>query len=473
MIASNGMGDSACARVETVSFRVAGFLDILDWRPVLFQEPIIAQRACALCGVVYKKAVRLSCVHTLCLKCHAKCVDEGSVCPVDQEPFCKEDIEKLEVSVEYILKRKVACWNAPRGCCFIGSAASLLDHYKECHFSVVSCCLCHSSVSQGDILEHFKSGCSIHEATFEPAHNPTTQDLKEVTRACLEMKKAMGRIGEDIMSLKTSLNRCCEDIRATDVSCIQLLEDQASRISDLNALCAAGFTEEQRALEKAVADMSVVVTNDGNRNRELMSQELCAHSDRLNTGTEKVSTTVISNRELLIKKLHAESHRLIACTKGLSGEFVHFCGQRAYHWYTSDWAHMKATAMKGGSADTISPAWYAFGYRVGLDLELRKNENGELHLACFFTIHPGSYDSDLGWPFSKSLEFKIVHPKCRSMDISHEINADLYREEPAFQRPRGTRTRGFGAASLCSADKLDTGGFLRGNTLHVFLEVKS
>ncbi|KAG0437048.1 hypothetical protein HPB47_017622 [Ixodes persulcatus] len=290
------MGDSARAQVETVSFRVAGFLDILDWRPVLFQEPIIAQRACALCGVVYKKAVRLSCVHTLCLKCHAKCVDKGSVCPVDQEPFCEEDVEKLEVSVEYILKRKVACWNAPRGCCFIGSAANLLDHYKECHFSVVSCCLCHSSVSQGDILEHFKSGCSFHEATFEPAHNPTTQDLGEVTRACLEMKKAMGRIGEEIMSLKTSLNRCCEDIRATD-----------------------------------------------------------------------------------------------------------------------------ATAMKAGSADSISPKWYACGYRVGLDLELRRNENGELHLNYFFTIHPGSYDSDLGWPFNK----------------------------------------------------LDTEGFVCGNTLHIVLEVKS
>lgn len=113
MIASNGMGDSARAQVETVSFRVAGFLDILDWRPLLFQEPIIAQRACALCGVVYKKAVRLSCVHTLCLKCHAKCVDKGSVCPVDQEPFCEEDVEKLEVSVEYILKRKVSYYTFP------------------------------------------------------------------------------------------------------------------------------------------------------------------------------------------------------------------------------------------------------------------------------------------------------------------------------------------------------------------------
>uniref|UniRef100_A0A0K8R458 Putative tnf receptor-associated factor n=1 Tax=Ixodes ricinus TaxID=34613 RepID=A0A0K8R458_IXORI len=129
----NGMGDGA--KLDVSSFRVAEFSDVLDWRPMLFQEPVIAQRACALCGVVYKKAVRLPCAHTLCTKCHAQCVDKGSACPVDREPFCEEDLEKLELSAEYILKRKVACWNASSGCGFVGTTASLLDHYKECDSS--------------------------------------------------------------------------------------------------------------------------------------------------------------------------------------------------------------------------------------------------------------------------------------------------------------------------------------------------
>uniref|UniRef100_A0A6B0UX84 Putative tnf receptor-associated factor n=1 Tax=Ixodes ricinus TaxID=34613 RepID=A0A6B0UX84_IXORI len=105
----NGMGDGA--KLDVSSFRVAEFSDVLDWRPMLFQEPVIAQRACVLCGVVYKKAVRLPCIHTLCAKCHAECVERGSACPVDQKPFCEDDVEQLEVSPKYLLNRTVGCRN--------------------------------------------------------------------------------------------------------------------------------------------------------------------------------------------------------------------------------------------------------------------------------------------------------------------------------------------------------------------------
>ncbi|KAG0443556.1 hypothetical protein HPB47_014784 [Ixodes persulcatus] len=107
----------------------------------------------------------------------------------------------------------VACWHAPSGCSFVGPAASLLDHYKECDFNVVPCCLCHSSVLRSNILEHFKSDCSIHQATSEPTNTPATQDFKDVSRACLKMKTAIGKISEDLMSLQTSLNQCREDVR--------------------------------------------------------------------------------------------------------------------------------------------------------------------------------------------------------------------------------------------------------------------
>lgn len=111
MPSSKGMGGGDHASVEMTSLRVAEFSDTLDWRPMLFPEPIIAQKACSLCGVVYKKAARLACNHRLCTKCYTQCVDKGGICPVDQEPFCEDDVEQFEVSLDYILKRKVSCHN--------------------------------------------------------------------------------------------------------------------------------------------------------------------------------------------------------------------------------------------------------------------------------------------------------------------------------------------------------------------------
>ncbi|KAG0437444.1 hypothetical protein HPB47_017447 [Ixodes persulcatus] len=265
MPAIHEMGD--CAKLDMSSFRVAEFSDALDWRPMLFQEPVIAQRACALCGVVYKKAVRLPCAHTLCTKCHAQCVNKGSACPVDQEPFCEKDLEKLELSAEYILNRKVVCWNASSGCSFIGTTASVLDHYKECGLSVVPCCLCRSSVLQCDILEHFKNGCSIHEAKCGPSNSPATEDLKDISRACLEMKRAIERISEDLVSLQTSLNRCSEDVKVEGEKCKVQWETEASRVAeqlrDLSTVCTTQAPEAmQIALQAALADYKKHVSKE-------------------------------------------------------------------------------------------------------------------------------------------------------------------------------------------------------------------
>ncbi|KAM7285877.1 uncharacterized protein ISCGN_032762 [Ixodes scapularis] len=256
MPAIDGTGDGS--QLEMASFRVAGCSDVLDLRPMLFQEPIIAQRACVLCGVVYKKAVRLPCVHTLCKKCHAQCVERGSACPVDQKPFCEDDVEQLNVSLKYLLNRTVACWNAPKGCSFIGTAASLLAHYKECGFSVVPCCLCRSSVLQCDIMEHFKSGCTTNEVKCEPPDYLATEDLKDVGSACLEMKRATGKISEDLMSLQTSLNRCSEHVRAEGARCKGQLEAEASKLAEqlysLNMVCTTGFAKELQFLQAAMTD---------------------------------------------------------------------------------------------------------------------------------------------------------------------------------------------------------------------------
>lgn len=99
-----GMAGGDLANLRCVS----GFSDALDWRPTLFHEPVVAQRACALCGVVARKAVRLSCAHTMCTECQANCLQLGSRCPLDDESFCEEDLIRFEVSDGFLAKRKVS-----------------------------------------------------------------------------------------------------------------------------------------------------------------------------------------------------------------------------------------------------------------------------------------------------------------------------------------------------------------------------
>ncbi|CAN8029291.1 unnamed protein product, partial [Ixodes persulcatus] len=411
-------------------FRVADFSDILDWRPILFQEPIVAHRACVLCGVVYRKAVRLPCLHTLCIKCHALCVVKGGECPVDQQPFCEDDVERLEAFLNYILKRKVACWNAPSGCSFVGPAASLLDHHKECDFNVVPCCLCHSSVLQSNILEHFKSDCSIRQATGEPTNTPATQDLEDVSRACLEMKKAIGKISEDLMSLQTSLNQCREDVRRRLKQSRQCMHAEPTPPRGEGQNTPPVTSRQQADVRRCVA-----FTCKG----QVLQAAIAGYKDHV-------------TKEL----------RLLGCCKPVR-----------IHWYIEGWADLKKKALEVGLQSLDSPTKAVYDYSVSQVFQLNLKE-GKDRVGCFMKICPGKQDLQLEWPFRKVYTVGVIHPKDQSKEISYMVNPGNCKDDQqhCFLRPKEKANVAYGTQDLTAAETLETGGFIESNTLHVFLEVE-
>ncbi|KAM7313347.1 uncharacterized protein ISCGN_003214 [Ixodes scapularis] len=435
MATSSVMGDSDQAQEEMTSFRVADFSDILDWRPMLFQEPVIARRACVLCGIVYKKRVRLPCLHSMCVKCHAQCVEQGSACPVDQEPFSDDDVEQLEASLNYILKRKVACWNAPSGCSFVGLASSLLDHYKKCDFSIVPCCLCRSSVLRSDVLEHFKSGCSISQVTWKPISNSATLDLKDINTAFLDVKRAMEKISVDLMTMQTSLNRCSEGVKAEGARCKGQWEAGASKLSeqlkDPSTVCTTGFTEELQVLLTTMTDY-----------KEHLSKELGLQRDELSVISDAVSQCLLSQ-----------------------------CKPKRVHWYIEVWADLKRQGSEEVRME--SPLRSMFDYAVSLVVTL-KPQDCVLKFGCFIQIRPGDHDSQLEWPFRKVFTLGVIHPMDQSNVISSKENpSDCEVElQICFVKPKGGKNKGYGQSALSTAERLENDGFVQDDTLHVFLEIE-
>ncbi|CAN7989882.1 unnamed protein product [Ixodes pacificus] len=250
------------------------------------------------------------------------------------------------------------------------------------------------------------------------------------------MKRDMGKISEDLMSLQTSLNRCSETVREEGARCKDQLEADASRLTeklnDLNRACSTQVAQTlQGVFQAAAADY-----------KEQLRRELSLQTEKL---------TVVSDAVLQISLSHRRPKKV--------------------HWYLEQWADLKEQVPKKGRKSWVSPNSNVYDYKVSQLVQLERKKDG-VHLGCFLRIHPGDHDLQLEWPFRKVYTVGVVHPKDESNVISFKVNSTEYEDLPYFQRPKANANRGFGTVHLSTAEKLEKDGFIKNDTLHLFLQVE-
>ncbi|XP_075526750.1 uncharacterized protein LOC142558517 [Dermacentor variabilis] len=142
--------------MEETTYTLEGF----DWpfvneRPITFEQPLPSVCVCVNCEVVAANAVLLPCGHTLCGFCLNDACDGGDnstrresgnlehthcfgSCPLDGEPFEKEDVVDLCFPLERLMALPVYCFHASLGCPFDGVLGELQHHLLECIFGTAT-----------------------------------------------------------------------------------------------------------------------------------------------------------------------------------------------------------------------------------------------------------------------------------------------------------------------------------------------
>uniref|UniRef100_V5HYD8 Putative tnf receptor-associated factor 6-b n=1 Tax=Ixodes ricinus TaxID=34613 RepID=V5HYD8_IXORI len=456
------------------SFFISGFFDSLDWRPLYFQESSVAHIVCSLCGLVSRNVLRLPCEHTLCSECHEESQRRGSTCPLDKESFAKENIVHLDISEGYILKRTVACGNAPNGCDFIGQASRLVDHYKQCSFHVVPCPRCQSSVLRTELVGHCKDGCSSASTTPVPIpyYINVNYDNLEITSS--ERKREMLKISEDLSRLQTSLNQWLEEVRTLEKNTNKELKDAMLKISDDLSGLHTSVEECQEDVEGCREDAREAARNS--------KEQLEAQLSRLSEQLVRIETQSFAavNKELKVaiedtmkthmpQGLRAQYEELMNVTKSVSDYVLGNCANKEFHWYFKGWEDLKKSALETGLKSTDSPFLYLCGYNVCHNIKLKKKE-GQTIVGMFMSIHQGVNDSKLEWPFSKTYKLGVIHPKDKAKRKIGKIDASKHSDEEYFQMPKQGGNRGYGAT--LTANELESEGFVNDDALHFFLRVE-
>ncbi|XP_054924803.1 uncharacterized protein [Dermacentor andersoni] len=224
--------------------RVCDSVSGVNWRPTRFvDELVVARYACCVCQLIPTTTVLLPCCHVLCEECQRGCAtqDGGNVCPLDGEPFCEDECQKLRVPERRKQKLEAHCWNEVHGCDFVGPLAALLGHFEaECSFHALPCERCGETVRNSELAAHYIGGCSNAASSVTLAQSSqksgavvTSGDVATVGR---EIDKSAANTCEDAMpALQSQVNELTEAAR---IQGAQLQELNAALAASLDALTA-------------------------------------------------------------------------------------------------------------------------------------------------------------------------------------------------------------------------------------------
>ncbi|KAH7976671.1 hypothetical protein HPB52_017907 [Rhipicephalus sanguineus] len=157
--------------------QLAGFDQLLDWRPLDFVDTVPNVFCCTLCGVMPAFPKRLTpCCHVFCQPCFDTLVQREHRCPLDQMQFTDDAVETLDSVRGGIYQLRALCPNASSGCTVVTVLPHLKDHVAgSCDFNQVQCPRCGAAVLQKAVLSHYLEDCAgAHRKVASPVSSDTS-----------------------------------------------------------------------------------------------------------------------------------------------------------------------------------------------------------------------------------------------------------------------------------------------------------
>ncbi|KAH6922718.1 hypothetical protein HPB50_018334 [Hyalomma asiaticum] len=159
----------------------------VNWRPMRLVDEVPREHVCDHCHVIPRRTSLLPCKHALCDLCREGSTSVGStVCPVCKQSCGEEGVKEVLLPERISSSLKAHCWNEEKGCEFVGTVETLLQHYEEaCEFRSFQCTVSGETVLLKDLPAHCDNGECV--ATGEASASSSDANVVSTLDAALSV----------------------------------------------------------------------------------------------------------------------------------------------------------------------------------------------------------------------------------------------------------------------------------------------
>ncbi|XP_054921232.1 uncharacterized protein [Dermacentor andersoni] len=448
-------------------YTLCGFTEELDWRPLHFLEPVPAHRICDACGVLPRKTVFLPCRDVLCISCYEQCLlDDGHACLLDGDQFLPEDAESREFPLEYLLRRKIKCWNEERGCDVVLPASELNKHFcNDCEHHATSCPKCSKLVLRSNVSAHLQSKCRDYAGSLTSG---------AVEKSHIDEKAVM-------MALNASL-----DVRGVEIKdrLDEVISDHIVQNDRLNEISHCMNTVKEALLQRPSGNSTLDhLTSQSTVTLSSVEKRLIDHSEETRVLAGTLTDSIKELKEVLQDTARTVSINCVGSVAGIGGAkdpekkaqgtlnkelALHTININRYEFMAKGYEAMKNSANAQGFHRCTEEKIYLSGYHVLPGVYFRK-EGDHLFLHPRFQLHKGVIDEFLQWPFSQNIRVTVKHPsQSKLCQKVWNTNGDLQY----FGRPEDTANDGgYATSTSFSLNDLEREGYVTEDKLHVVWEL--
>ena len=417
---------------------------------------------CQLCNLLLREPVQTERGEVACGRCYKRESQDNGICPIDKEP-CSGVVYRDKAKEKDVLALLCYCRFDSKGCLWIGELRCVDEHERECSFRSEKCQFCDETLLMSDMRSHLNDcptlisqGCPFLGCNFTSA-NGCAEKLKNHLQENIVFHSHLQAKAQKELLIRINSMESTQQMLLIKK---EEKENELALIKEHNMEIQA-FAQEALAKHHQQEEKISLFENQVSRLlKESKSRTKTTISDKENSDISRLSNEVsLLNRQFCDLNLRQQLFE----NSSFDGKLV---------WKVDNITSRMQQAISGQiTALHSAPAYtHRHGYKFCARLYLNGDGLGRKnYVSLFFVIMKSEFDNRLIWPFTKTVNFRLINQRIGGSDIIESFIPD--QQSTSFKKPVSDMNIASGCPRFAGIESFTKGGYVKDDCVFIEVEV--